>query len=255
MSKPNSQAPQKVVLITGAAQGIGSVMVKHFLDAGYDVAALDSDTEAFSEFRKSQDERVASILADVSYEPQVLAAVAEVKQRFGRIDAVVNNAAIMANVPPTQLEIEQWNRVLGVNLTGPFLMAKHAAAALKNSKGTIINIASTRALMSEANTEAYSASKGGILALTHALAMSLAPEIRVNAISPGWIEVSHLKKLSTRHQPELSRADHEQHPVGRVGVASDIAAMAVFLASDEAGFITGQNFVIDGGMTKKMIYV
>jgi len=85
--------------------------------------------------------------------------------------------------------------------------------------------------------------------------MSLAPEIRVNAISPGWIEVSNLKKLSVRHEPALSRADHEQHPVGRVGIAADIAAMAVYLASEQAGFITGQNFIVDGGVTKKMLYV
>jgi hypothetical protein len=126
---------------------------------------------------------------------------------------------------------------------------------LKLNKGVIINIASTRALMSEPNTEAYSASKGGLLSLTHALAMSFAPDVRVNAISPGWIETSHLKKSSKRQMVEHSMEDRLQHPVGKVGEAKDIAGMVEYLLTDKASFITGQNFIIDGGMTKKMIYV
>ena len=109
--------------------------------------------------------------------------------------------------------------------------------------------------MSEPDTEAYSASKGGIVALTHALAISLGPDIRVNCISPGWIEVSQHKKSVMKKDPVLSDADHQQHPVGRVGKAEDIASMALFLADPANGFITGQNFIVDGGMTKKMIYV
>ena len=109
--------------------------------------------------------------------------------------------------------------------------------------------------MSEANTEAYSASKGGIFALTHALAVSLGPDIRVNSISPGWIEVSELKKSSQRSSPVLSEADHLQHPSGRVGKATDISSTILFLINPENTFITGQNFIIDGGMTRKMIYV
>ncbi|MGC8779158.1 MAG: SDR family oxidoreductase, partial [Candidatus Caldatribacteriaceae bacterium] len=119
----------------------------------------------------------------------------------------------------------------------------------------IVNIASTRALMSEPHTEAYSAAKGGVLSLTHALAVSLAPRhIRVNAISPGWIEVSVWKKKALRKEPELRPIDHLQHPAGRVGRPEDIASACLFLASPEAGFITGANLVIDGGMTVKMLY-
>jgi NAD(P)-dependent dehydrogenase (short-subunit alcohol dehydrogenase family) len=153
------------------------------------------------------------------------------------------------------LSLEEWNRVIGTNLTGSFLTAKFAAPHLKQSKGSIINISSTRALQSEANTEAYSASKGGVLALTHSLAVSLGPEIKVNSISPGWIDVSGVKKKSKSKQIELTEADHLQHPAGRVGKAEDIANMVLFLLNPANDFITGQNFVIDGGMTKKMIYV
>ncbi len=108
--------------------------------------------------------------------------------------------------------------------------------------------------MSEPHTEAYSASKGGLVALTHAMAASLGPQVRVNCISPGWIEVRDFKKRALRSAPDLTEADHRQHPAGRVGRPDDISSLAAFLASGEAGFITGQNFVVDGGMTRKMIY-
>lgn len=154
-----------------------------------------------------------------------------------------------------QLSLEAWNRVLAVNLTGAFLCVKHAAPHLRQTRGAVVDIASTRALQSEPHTEAYSASKGGLLALTHALAISLGPAVRVNAISPGWIEVSNWKKSGRRRPPTLRPVEHAQHPAGRVGTPEDIATMAAFLLSEVSGFITGQNFIVDGGMTRKMIYV
>jgi NAD(P)-dependent dehydrogenase (short-subunit alcohol dehydrogenase family) len=144
-----------------------------------------------------------------------------------------------------KLSLERWNRRIGVNLTGAFLMAKHAVPHLRRARGAMVNIASTRAIQSEPDTEAYSASKGGLVALTHALAMSLGPAVRVNCVSPGWIS----------HQPIRRRKDHAQHPAGRVGRDPDVAELVAYLLSDAAGFVTGQNFVIDGGMTRKMIYV
>lgn len=159
-----------------------------------------------------------------------------------------------------QLEVEVMHMdrrvvILSVNLRGPFMVCKYAVPLLRQAKpGVIINIASTRASMSEADTEPYSASKGGIVALTHALAISLGPDIRVNAISPGWIEVGDWKKRQTRTEPEHRPQDRSQHPVGRVGTPADIASAALYLASDHASFITGQNMTIDGGMTVKMIY-
>jgi NAD(P)-dependent dehydrogenase (short-subunit alcohol dehydrogenase family) len=117
-----------------------------------------------------------------------------------------------------------------------------------------VNLASTRALQSEPGTEAYAASKGGVVALTHALAVSLGPAVRVNSVSPGWIDVSEWKKSSVRRSADLRPIDHAQHPAGRVGSPPDVAALVAFLLGPDAGFITGQNFVIDGGMVRRMIY-
>jgi NAD(P)-dependent dehydrogenase (short-subunit alcohol dehydrogenase family) len=158
--------------------------------------------------------------------------------------------------PFLKLPEATFDRVIAVNLKGMFLCAQAAARRMVAGKhgGAIVNIASTRALMSEPDTEAYSASKGGIVAATHAMAISLAPHrIRVNAISPGWIETSDWQYSARAKMPQHSKADREQHPVGRVGRPEDVAELCLFLA-EKAGFVTGQNFVVDGGMTVKMIY-
>ena len=128
-------------------------------------------------------------------------------------------------------------------------------SAMRKAHGAIVNIASTRAFQSEPNTEAYAAAKGGIIALTHALAISLGRDVRVNCVAPGWIDVRAWKKGNQGFQPDLRPIDHTQHPVGRVGKPEDIAAIAAFLLSDQAGFITGQTFIADGGMMRKMVYV
>jgi NAD(P)-dependent dehydrogenase (short-subunit alcohol dehydrogenase family) len=245
------------VMITGAGQGIGKALARRFAQGGARVVIAELDEEAgaetVEELRGLGDVRF--VHTDISQEDDVKTAIAHTLEAGGRIDVLVNNAAASVTRRLTDLSLEEWNRVLATNLTGAFLCAKHAAPHLRRASGSIINIASTRAFMSEPNTEAYSASKGGLVALTHALAMSLQPQVRVNCISPGWIEVSDLQKRSNRHAPRLSEEDHAQHPVGRVGRPEDIAALAYFLASPEAGFITGANFTVDGGMTRKMIYV
>ncbi|HRX72007.1 MAG TPA: SDR family oxidoreductase [Candidatus Competibacteraceae bacterium] len=243
----NSTTP--VALVTGGARGIGQGIVRRLLERQYAVVIADNDVEgaesAGAAWRSLGP--VQFVATDVADEAAVRHSVAVVAQTFGRLDALVNNAGIAD--PPRQpvdvLDLALWNRVISVNLTGSLLMVKHSVPLLRASRGAIVNIASTRALQSEAHTEAYAASKGGLVALTHALAISLGPDIRVNCISPGWIDV--------RHSP-LRPTDHAQHPVGRVGQSEDIAALAAFLLSAEAGFITGQNFIVDGGMTRKMIY-
>jgi NAD(P)-dependent dehydrogenase (short-subunit alcohol dehydrogenase family) len=245
---------KKTVIITGGGQGIGRFTAGYLLKKGMNVVIADIDGEAGREAIKGK-KNIKFIRTDVADEVSVEALVAGALAEFGDIHALVNNAGIGINKPVTELSLSEWNRVIGTNLTGAFLCAKHAAPYLKKSKGAIVNMASTRAFMSEPDTEAYSASKGGIVALTHAMAVSLGPDIRVNCISPGWIEAGDLKKRSVRQELKLSAADHKQHPAGRVGKPGDISSMIYYLISGDAGFITGANFMIDGGMTKKMIYV
>ncbi len=245
------------VLITGGAQGIGKQSALTFLENGFKVTIVDNDAEAgketFTELKPCGE--IQFVHGDVSVEKDVRESLDKAISFAGRLDILVNNAAIAVNKPVTELTIEEWNKVMGVNITSVFLFSKHAAPYLKSAKGSIINLCSTRAFMSEADTEAYSSSKGAVYSITHALAVSLGPEIKVNCISPGWIEVSDLKKSANRKKPELTEADHMQHPAGRVGNAKDIARLLLFLSNEENNFITGQNFIVDGGMTRKMIYV
>jgi NAD(P)-dependent dehydrogenase (short-subunit alcohol dehydrogenase family) len=226
---------QKAVLVTGGARGIGRGTALLLAGRGYRVAVADLDDEGELPFFR----------CDVSREASVKRCVSEVLRRFGRLDALVNNAGIAdpAGGPIEKLALKDWNRKIAVNLTGVFLMTKHCLPPLRRTGGSVVNIASTRALQSEPDTEAYAATKGGVVALSHALAMSLGPRVRVNCISPGWIA-----------KGKLSRREHAQHPVGRAGRPEDIGELVAFLISEAAGFITGQNFVVDGGMTRKMIY-
>lgn len=245
---------KKNIIVTGGAQGIGKTMVVNLLKNGYAVTVFEIDEEAIDELKEEiPEETVSMFCVDVSDENSVKDAIGSSAEIHGNIYGLINNAAVAANKPLTDLSLEEWNRVMGTNLTGAFLCSKHVVPFMKD--GRIINMASTRALQSEADTEAYSASKGGIMALTHALAASLGPQIKVNSISPGWIDVSAVRKKATARRCLLSKQDHSQHPAGRVGKASDIANMVLFLLQPENDFITGQNFVIDGGMTTKMIYV
>ena len=235
-----------VALITGGAKGIGRAIARHLLASGWHVAIIDL---ANSGLRRvlARDRDILAIEGDVREEHTASDAVAATIHRFHHLDAVVSNAGIMVRKPLRRLTLAEWHRVLETNLTATFLLARAAEKPLRKARGAIVTIASTRASMSEPNTESYSASKGGLLALTHALAMSLAPEVRVNCVSPGWIE--------TRDYSGLRRKDHKQHPAGRVGRPGDVAEIVSWLLDGKrSGFVTGANFVIDGGMTRKMIY-
>lgn len=243
------------IIITGGAQGIGKITTLELLKQDYYVTVFDKDIEALDELKNKVDSRDCSLRhVDVANEQEAKCAIEESIKQFDGLYGLVNNAAISINKPIAELTLDEWQQVINCNLTGTFICSKHALPYLKRSKGCIINMASTRAFQSEPNTEAYSASKGGVFALTHALAMSAAPDVRVNCISPGWIDVSGVKKASLAQQDSLSQTDHEQHPAGRVGKAEDIARTILFLLDKKNDFITAQNFVIDGGMTRKMIY-
>lgn len=247
----------KVIVVTGGGQGIGKGIVEELNRLGSLVAVFEQDEEAGEEVARVFGPTVRFFATDTSDEASVQRSVSATLEAFGTIDGLVNNAGIASPTaaPVEELSLEDWNRVIATNLTGYFLCVKHTARHLRARKGAIVNIASTRAIQSEPNTLPYSASKGGVVALTHSLAISLGPEVRVNCVSPGWIVVSEYKKASRRSTPSLSPEDHAQHPVGRAGVPADIARLACFLLSDDAAFITGQNIVADGGMTRKMIYL
>ena len=249
----------KVVLVTGGAQGIGRGIAQAVLGAGGNVFIGDLNADAgkacLDEWNVGK--RAGFATLDVSRETIVKRWMASALKRFGRIDGLVNNAGI-ANPhsgPLSELSLDQWNRYLGTNLTGAFLCSKHALPEVKRHHGTIVNIASTRALQSEPDSEAYAATKGGLLAFTHALAVSAGPDVRVNAILPGWIATDAWREPSERSEPKLSKRDHTQHPAGRVGTPEDIGALAVYLLSEQSSFVTGQHFVVDGGMTIRMQYL
>jgi NAD(P)-dependent dehydrogenase (short-subunit alcohol dehydrogenase family) len=237
--------PSKVVVVTGGARGIGAAVCEGLARQGWQVVAADVAADAQGSDAHARHPSIARATCDVSHEGDVRRLIADTIQQHGRIDSIVSNAGISANRPLAETTLDDWNRVIAVNLTAAFLLGREAEQALRASNGAMILIASTRAHMSEPDTVAYSASKGGLVALTHALAVTMAP-VRVNCISPGWIDTG-------RHGP-LREADHAQHPAGRVGRADDIAAAVTYLLSDGAGFVTGTELVIDGGMTRKMIY-
>lgn len=233
------------VLITGGAKGIGEAIVRAFHRAGYAVVFVDRDLHKGRLLAKELG--VVFKQVDVSVRQQVedfFNHTDEAKQPFS---VLVNNVGITQVEPFLDLTYEAFDHVLKTNIYSVFLFTQHVVKAMPKG-GRIINIASTRALMSESGSESYAASKGAMLSLTHALAMSLQPyHITVNAISPGWIE--------TGDYDALSDDDHLQHPANRVGKPKDIAQACLFLADNDQGFINGENIVIDGGMTKKMMYL
>ncbi|HUI12601.1 MAG TPA: SDR family oxidoreductase [Xanthobacteraceae bacterium] len=235
-------------LVTGGAKGIGRAIARRLLDDGWSIGVIDLPDSGLNRVFPQRSRNALAVEGDVRDEEALSDAVDAMLHRFGRLDAAVSNAGVMVRKPIRRLTLAEWHRVIDTNLTAAFLLARAAEKHLRRTRGAFVTIASTRALMSEPNTESYSASKGGLLALTHALAVSLGPQVRVNCVSPGWIE--------TKNYPALRRKDHGQHPAGRVGKPQDIAEIVAWLIDRErSGFVTGANFIVDGGMTRKMIYV
>ena len=228
-----------VALVTGGAHGIGAAIAARLARDGWRVVVADMDRNG------TAPSGARYVVCDVSDETSVGGLLSDVAAQEARLDALVCNAGINIRKPIARLMLAEWSRVIGTNLTSTFLLTRAAETMLRAAKGSVVTIASTRAHMSEADTEAYAASKGGLVALTHALSISLTPEMRVNCISPGWV--------FTKGDPPRAE-DHTFHPAGRVGTPEDIAALAAFLVGPESGFITGAEFIVDGGVTRKMIY-
>jgi NAD(P)-dependent dehydrogenase (short-subunit alcohol dehydrogenase family) len=233
----------KVGLVTGAAHGIGAAVAGRLAHDGWRVVLVDRD-QAGATTAVSLGARFEA--ADVSNEADIVRTINVLREREGRLDALVCNAGFMIRKKLAQLTLDDWSRVIATNLTSTFLLVRAAEDLLRAATGSIVTIASTRAHMSEPDTESYTASEGGLLALTHALAISLGPEVRANCVSPGWINT---------HGEGLSPQDHAQHPAGRVGRPQDVAALVAWLLGPESRFVTGAEFIIDGCMTRKMSYV
>ena len=220
----------KVVVVTGGVKGIGKCIAEEFEKAGAKVCIIDILDNPY-------------FVGDIAKEEVLREFADKVIGEHGRVDVLVNNALpFMKGID--SCSYEEFNYALQVGVTAPFYLTKLFLPYFAEG-ASIVNMSSSRDRMSQPFTESYTAAKGGIAALTHALAVSLAGKVRVNSISPGWIDTDY---------EEYDGADALQHPVGRVGNPMDIANMVLFLCSDKAGFITGENICIDGGMTKQMIY-
>ena len=220
----------KVVVVTGGANGIGKCIAEQFAKNGSQVCVIDKVPGSH-------------YVGDIADKCIIESFVKYIADNYGRVDYIINNALpIMKGIDDCSYEDFQY--ALSVGVAAPFYLVKLLIPYLTQG-ASIINISSSRDRMSQPQTESYTAAKGGIAALTHALAVSLAGKARVNSISPGWIDTQYV---------EYEGADALQQPVGRVGNPMDIANMVLFLCSEKAGFITGENICIDGGMTKQMIY-
>ncbi|SOC36453.1 SDR family NAD(P)-dependent oxidoreductase [Ureibacillus acetophenoni] len=242
----------KVVVITGASQGIGKEVAKQYVNQGARVVLADINEEQGHITCKEiceKNEKAIFVPTDVRKEQDIIHLMRRAAESFGTIDILINNAGTFQPTSPYDLTVEEWDNIINTNLRSVFLCSREAAKYMKlnSNGGSIVSMASTRAFMSEPNTEVYAATKGAIISLTHALASSLASDkIKVNCISPGWIE--------TGDYEQLRDADHLQHFSRRVGKPEDIAKACFYLTDACNDFVTGINLTVDGGMTKKMIY-
>lgn len=241
---------EKVCVVTGGANGIGRCLVESFSAAGASVVFADTDAEHGAKLA-ARLPRAVFVHGDIAEEPVLYNIVRILQARFQRADVLVNNACVSRGGILSGCGYDDFDYVLRLGVVAPYRLTM-LLRPLFAPGASVVNISSTRALMSQPDTESYSAAKGGILSLTHALAASLAGKVRVNAVSPGWIDTGRFHEDG--YVASFSVSDLKQHFAGRVGAPEDIAAMVGFLCSPEASFITGQNFIVDGGMTRNMIY-
>jgi NAD(P)-dependent dehydrogenase (short-subunit alcohol dehydrogenase family) len=243
-----TSGPKKVALVTGAARGIGLAAAARFAEDGWRVAMLDILGDTLRAAAKTLDraDETLALEADVSDPAAVQAAVEQARQKFGRIDALVNNAGIAVFKPMLDVTLEEWQRVMAVNLTGPFLMTQAVAPVMRDQGGgAIVNITSISGLRASTLRVAYGTSKAGLAHLTKQQAAELAQYgIRVNAVAPGPVDTAMAKAV---HTPEI-RADYHDHiPLNRYGLESELANAICFLCGEQAAYITGQVLAVDGG--------
>lgn len=235
----------KRILITGGARGIGAAIAARFLEEGSRVVVLDSDKDALLRIQNQMPALAGTICADVSDAKAVLKAFDELDDTFKGLDILINNAGISQRKSFLEITPEEWNKVLDVNLNGVFYVAQQAAKRmLKQGSGVILNMGSTNALMGYPHYASYNSSKAGVVELTRSMALELAPKIRVNAVCPGYILTP---MQEAEYTPDMLRACESKVPLGRLGKPEDVAAIFAFLASEDADYVTGQCFVIDGG--------
>ena len=241
-------APRKAALVTGAARGIGLATAKRFLADGWRVALLDIDGETLSAAcaALARPNETIAIQCDVADTKGIAVAIKAIDQKFGRLDALINNAGVALFKPILDISYEDWTRVLAVNLTGPFLCTQAAAPLMRVSGGgAIVNITSISGLRASTLRTAYGTSKAGLAHLTQQQAVELASlGIRVNAVAPGPVDTAMAKQV---HTPDIRAAYHDAIPLNRYGLEEELAEAIFFLCSDRASYITGQTLAVDGG--------
>lgn len=237
----------KIVLITGGAGGIGSATARRFLEEGARVFVFDKDRDACSRLRHDLPALHGTIVTDVSNPDDVRRAFHKLDELASGLDILINNAGISIRHSFMDIAVDEWQAVMNTNLHGVFYVAQEAARRmLAGSGGVILNMGSTNGLMGYHYYADYNASKAGVIELSRSMALELAPRVRVNAVCPGFIMTP---MQEAEYTAEMRQAFEDKVPLRRLGKPADVAALFAFLASDEAGFITGQYFIIDGGET------
>lgn len=245
---------EKVCVITGGALGIGRCLTQTFAALGTQVAFIDRNQEAGQALCQQLGQEGGEPFffhGDVGRKQDLDAFSDQIRERFGRVDVLINNACISKGGLLSGCDYEDFNEVLRIGVTAPYWLVQRLLPIFAPG-ASIVNMTSTRAFQSQADTESYTAAKGGIAALTHAMAISLAGRVRVNAVAPGWIDTGGTYQEG--YEPSYTAEDIEQHPSKRVGAPEDISRAILFLCDEQNSFVNGQAFTIDGGMSVRMIY-